>query len=201
MKDRITALRKAKGWSQEYLAEQMNVSRQAVSKWETGQSVPDMKHLLRLAELFGVKPEALTAGSETPAPCPAPKAKKKRRWPVFAAALAAALLVFGVWRIHTLPVNWDAGACGGGFATAVFDRYADELTQKYLAGSDRAEEILSIEPLRGTHSADWEGRNIYLQFDIRYEHKKEGTVTERVSFTGRRYWVERYRWGGAVIQG
>ena len=40
--DKITALRKKAGWSQEELAQQLNVSRQSVSKWEGAQSVPDM---------------------------------------------------------------------------------------------------------------------------------------------------------------
>lgn len=50
----IAYLRKQKKISQEELAEQMNVSRQAVSKWETGQCNPDTENLIRLAEIFEV---------------------------------------------------------------------------------------------------------------------------------------------------
>ena len=46
--DKIITLRKKNGWSQEELAEQMNVSRQAVSKWESAQSVPDLNKILLL---------------------------------------------------------------------------------------------------------------------------------------------------------
>ena len=44
--DRIQELRKAKGISQEELADKMEVSRQAVSKWENGQSVPDLEKVI-----------------------------------------------------------------------------------------------------------------------------------------------------------
>ena len=52
--DKITKLRKKNGWSQEELAEKMNVSRQAVSKWESAQNIPDLGRILQLGELFGV---------------------------------------------------------------------------------------------------------------------------------------------------
>ncbi|MEM5028633.1 helix-turn-helix domain-containing protein [Priestia sp. WB3] len=48
----IADKRRALKLSQEYVAEQLGVSRQAVSKWETNQSEPSMKHLIKLAELF-----------------------------------------------------------------------------------------------------------------------------------------------------
>jgi len=57
--DKIIRLRKRYGWSQEELAEKMNVSRQAVSKWEGAQSVPDLEKILQLAELFGVTTDYL----------------------------------------------------------------------------------------------------------------------------------------------
>jgi transcriptional regulator with XRE-family HTH domain len=52
--DKIITLRKKNGWSQEELAEQLGVSRQAVSKWEGAQSIPDLERVLRMAQLFGV---------------------------------------------------------------------------------------------------------------------------------------------------
>jgi transcriptional regulator with XRE-family HTH domain len=44
--DKIIALRRARGWSQEELAERLGVSRQAVSKWESAQSVPELDKVL-----------------------------------------------------------------------------------------------------------------------------------------------------------
>lgn len=52
--DKIIQLRKKNGWSQEELAEQMNVSRQAVCKWEGAQSIPDINKLIQLSKLFTV---------------------------------------------------------------------------------------------------------------------------------------------------
>ena len=57
--DKITDLRKKNGWSQEELAEKLNVSRQAVSKWEGAQSVPDMGRIVQMSELFGVSTDYL----------------------------------------------------------------------------------------------------------------------------------------------
>ena len=57
--DKLIQLRKKAGWSQEELAEQMNVTRQSVSKWEGAQSVPDLEKMLRLSELFSVSTDYL----------------------------------------------------------------------------------------------------------------------------------------------
>lgn len=52
--DKLIQLRKKSGWSQEELAEKMNVTRQSVSKWEGAQSIPDMNKMLLLSRLFDV---------------------------------------------------------------------------------------------------------------------------------------------------
>ena len=57
--DKIIKLRKKNGWSQEELAEKMNVSRQAVSKWECVQTIPDIEKILQLSLLFGVTTDYL----------------------------------------------------------------------------------------------------------------------------------------------
>lgn len=57
--DKIIELRKKNGWSQEELAEKLDVSRQSVSKWEGAQSVPDMSRILKLSEVFGVSTDYL----------------------------------------------------------------------------------------------------------------------------------------------
>lgn len=56
---KITELRKKNNLSQEALAEKMNVSRQAVSKWESDQSIPDIEKIVNLSELFGVTTDYL----------------------------------------------------------------------------------------------------------------------------------------------
>lgn len=59
MADKIIQLRKQFGWSQENLADALNVSRQSVSKWESGNSIPDLNKILKMAELFGVTTDYL----------------------------------------------------------------------------------------------------------------------------------------------
>lgn len=54
LSDNIKKAREKQGFSQEYIADKLNVSRQAVSKWETGQSEPSTQNLLRLAEVLKV---------------------------------------------------------------------------------------------------------------------------------------------------
>lgn len=82
--EKLQALRKARGWSQEELATQINVSRQALSKWESGASVPDTENVVALSRLFGVSTDYLLLESgETTAqtvPTAAPAAENK--WPV-----------------------------------------------------------------------------------------------------------------------
>ena len=60
----IKKLREEKGMTQDELAEKLNVTRQAVSNWETGKTQPDIETLTRLAEIFDVSVERLIYGSE-----------------------------------------------------------------------------------------------------------------------------------------
>lgn len=57
--DKIIYLRKRNNWSQEELAQKLNVSRQSVSKWEGAQSTPDLQKIILLSELFGVTTDYL----------------------------------------------------------------------------------------------------------------------------------------------
>lgn len=57
--EKITMLRKQNGWSQEDLAEQLDVSRQSVSKWESGASIPDLDKIIKISKLFGVSTDYL----------------------------------------------------------------------------------------------------------------------------------------------
>ena len=64
--DKIVELRKKNGWSQEELAGQLGVSRQAVSKWASAASIPDLDKILRLSQLFGVSTDYLLKDSIEP---------------------------------------------------------------------------------------------------------------------------------------
>lgn len=62
--ERIQQLRKSKGLSQEQLAAQLDVSRQAVSKWESGQSVPELDKIILMSNLFETTTDYLLKGVE-----------------------------------------------------------------------------------------------------------------------------------------
>ena len=62
--DRIQTLRKAKGMSQEQLADAVGVSRQAVSKWESEQASPDLDKVVIMSELFDVTTDYILKGIE-----------------------------------------------------------------------------------------------------------------------------------------
>lgn len=68
--DKIIDLRKKNGWSQEELASQLGVSRQSVSKWESGQSIPDLDRILKMSDIFGVSTDYLLKDDVEPADTP-----------------------------------------------------------------------------------------------------------------------------------
>ena len=125
--NRLYQLRKQKGFSQEELANRLNVSRQTVSKWEVGDSTPDMEKLLAKSALFDVSLDQLVLGKEAPqAEVPAkselvsiinekvltPDNKKKAKSALKIAAIIAGIVLFidAVTMIIYLLVN-------GGFPT------------------------------------------------------------------------------------
>ena len=57
--DKIIKLRKERGWSQEDFAEKLDVSRQAISRWENGTALPDAQNVLQISKLFNVTTDYL----------------------------------------------------------------------------------------------------------------------------------------------
>ena len=54
LKDKLQLLRKQNGYSQEQLADKIGIARQTISKWETGQAVPELNGLIQLSNLYGI---------------------------------------------------------------------------------------------------------------------------------------------------
>ncbi len=73
--EKIAALRGERKLSQGDLAEKLDVSRQSVSKWETGQAVPELDKIIRLADVFGVTVDELVRDRVIPDVEDAPKAE------------------------------------------------------------------------------------------------------------------------------
>jgi len=101
--DKLIALRKENGWSQEDFAEKLDVSRQAISRWENGTALPDAQNILRISKLFGVSADYLLndeyedTGTSPAAENAAEPAhavpKRKHRRPIFAAAVCALVML------------------------------------------------------------------------------------------------------------
>lgn len=96
---RIRTLRKDRGLSQEALAQALEVSRQAVTKWEDGSSLPSTVNLFALSDFFGVPLAELTGTPEVAAPLPnaASISKKQRR-------VHAKVLKIGAWVLLAVSV-------------------------------------------------------------------------------------------------
>lgn len=75
--ERLQALRQRQGLSQDALAERLNVSRQAVSRWERDETMPETDKVVALAELFGVTTDHLLRDRPQPEPPPADSREKR----------------------------------------------------------------------------------------------------------------------------
>lgn len=102
--DRISELRRSRELSQEELAEMTGVSRQAVSKWESEQSVPEMDKVVTLSEIFGVTTDYLLKGIEPLELRPERRNKPAKAYNIVATAMNVLGLALGVAIGATEPV-------------------------------------------------------------------------------------------------
>ncbi|WP_243660024.1 helix-turn-helix domain-containing protein [Miniphocaeibacter halophilus] len=62
--ERLQNLRKERNYSQEELAEKLNISRQAISKWESGQGNPDIDNIIKLSEIYNISTDYILLGKD-----------------------------------------------------------------------------------------------------------------------------------------
>lgn len=193
---RIQTLRTQKGYTQEYLANQLGISRQAVHKWEKNETRPDTDNLILLAEILGTTVEYIAVGDIK-------SNNNKKSIPLWIkyifVIIVTAVITFAatVLYIANQPVSFDAGACGGGFATAVYDQYADRLIEDnyfYLTKDIKDKDVVSISPVRETRDVKYEGKAIYMSFDIVYTFSDFSSKNKKISFVGERKWIQNYKW-------
>lgn len=97
---RLYELRKGKNLSQEEIAERLNVSRQTVSKWETGQSVPDFDKIVPLCELYTISADELLTGKKYHSICEESSVFSIRRKKAFVISTSVFLYFLAViWMI------------------------------------------------------------------------------------------------------
>lgn len=115
MADRIQYLRKSKGFSQEELADKVGVSRQAVSKWESEQSTPDIEKIIIMSELFEVTTDYILKGIE-----PVSLTNRKTIYSLYLGFAVIFAAIAGIWsftanrfRIDECYVIAAAGAAIG----------------------------------------------------------------------------------------
>lgn len=117
--EKIFMLRKARGMSQEQLAQALEVSRQAVSKWELNEAVPDVSRVVAMSELFGVTTDyLLKAGTDATAHLQDVDNRKTdtvvqdRKWLGAVVVIICALAIFGIWAIVEIEdhyYSWSGG--------------------------------------------------------------------------------------------
>ena len=71
--ERLQKLRRKNGYSQEQTAELLGISRQAVSKWESGQGKSDLDNLVRLTEIYNTSADYILLGTEKNMETPVPE--------------------------------------------------------------------------------------------------------------------------------
>lgn len=94
--EKLQYLRKEKNWTQEQLAGQIGISRQALSKWEQSTATPDTEHVVRISQLFGISTDALLLDDAVFPPSAAKAASSRRRWELLIGGLAAGLASTGL---------------------------------------------------------------------------------------------------------
>ena len=109
--EKLQTLRTRAGLSQDALAEALDVSRQAVSKWERDEAMPEAEKLVRISDQFSVTIDSLLRPDREPeAPMPSgrrtqPLPELEEVWRKYGRVLAWALAAWGVWRcIRMVPV-------------------------------------------------------------------------------------------------
>ena len=100
LKENLVRLRKEKGYSQEELAYQLNVSRQSVSKWESGLAIPELERLIEIAEFYSVSLDELILGEKSETSIISDEQLERVLHKTMSYEYKSSLTVFGIPLIH-----------------------------------------------------------------------------------------------------
>lgn len=134
--EKLLNLRRARGWTQEELADKIGVTRQALSKWESSSALPDTKNVVALAKLFGVTTDYLLCGDDGAEPgAPAQGNVKGGDGKNKAIALGLILLALGLAGLFALGI-------AGSFFDTIF--VVDGREYRYMAAMLRANKFIIL---------------------------------------------------------
>ena len=152
--EKLSQLRKKRGMSQEELAHELKVSRQAISRWELGEVVPDTANVVAASRLFGVSTDYLLLEEcqreeDTPAALGAVKSLKERQEAVGKGFLLRILVLVPVLLFHQYRLNQLEGVASVPIPlpwllvpTLVFSLLLGRLNRRYVLEGGRLGEVL-----------------------------------------------------------
>lgn len=168
--EKLVLARKAKGFSQEDLASQMDISRQAVSKWENGTAQPEMSNIIKLCEVLEITPNELFGYEPIPAEKPSnpesPAVKKLRIIVIFVVIIFAVLLNITVIKA-LLPEQTEPNA--------------DYIISEFKASSfswDFVQNIGSNQQLAVSFSPSVSGSDCVFSISLSYDGKSFSVPSE-----------------------
>ena len=160
-------------------------------------TAPDTQNLIILAQILGTTADYIISGNNSENT----GTSHRKIWGYLAVAIITAVItvIATVLYIANAPVSFDAGACGGGFATAVYDQYADSLIKDNLFYitrdyQDSDVKITAVTPVRESRDVHYEGKAIYMSFDVDCTFSDSSCITEKLRFVGERKWIQVYDW-------
>ena len=213
--ERIANLRKSSAYSQEYVAEQLGVSRQAVSKWEKDLSSPDTENLIKLSELLNTSVQFLATGKDYRSPETKPFLKKNKtkitKKLVFKIVIIiiCAILVFAASAYVIIglfgSVRIDSAAYSGDYRSFLSEKYSKELAEKFLDSIKNSEErypsYVSATILNENTEMNSYTRDVWLKCTVNCKTESGNEYGYSVTFKGKRIWYDTYEWTNVSING
>ena len=151
LSEKILYCRKKSGLSQEALAQKLDVSRQAVSKWETGEATPDLNNLALLAKEFGVTADWLISDEE-PIEVPDSQAHSDPSWldhiPGFLGRMFKKFgWIFGVYLAASGALFAGVGAVAKFVSEGMLNRFNSEVSSMFPGFKYPFESVTSFNPV------------------------------------------------------
>lgn len=94
LSERLQMKRKELGFTQEEIAEKINVSRQTISNWETGRTLPDINSLIMISDVYGISLDELIKGDNQMIKKLSKDSKEAERWFTFSTIISSSLSIF-----------------------------------------------------------------------------------------------------------